>query len=169
VSGPAAIPDAHATRRLHVLLAAVVLVLATPVVAWWTVGDLSESVDRTNADYVVHPLRIDPAIEASLDTTTSILGSASLLILVTGTRRRLIDHRWWGMLLPLVLVGACCGLAFRAMTAGVHGANIGAGMVVLVGPALILLALAWSAGTLLVILRSRARPEAARTRYAGDA
>jgi hypothetical protein len=125
-----------------------------PVVTWWLVGDLSEPVDPTQADCVVHPLKLDPGIEVGPGAAGSLVGSAALVVLTVGTRQRVVDRRLWGVVLPLVVVGMFGGHAYRVMTAAVYGANIGAGMVILIAPGVVLLGLGWATATLVVIARS---------------
>jgi hypothetical protein len=132
-------------RRVHACMAAVSVVLAMRVVAWWAIGDLSEVVDRRHADYVLRPLQLGERIELGLGLGASVVAGVSLVVLAVATGRRSIERRWWAVLVPVLVVGALCGLAYRVMTAAVSGANIGAGMVVLFGPVLVVPALAWSA------------------------
>ena len=52
------------------------------------------------------------------------------------TGRRVLDPRWWTVLILLVAAACIVGLGRRALTAGVVvivGANIGAGLFVFVG------------------------------------
>lgn len=139
------LPEAQTMRRVHAPMAAVAVTLATPFVAWWTIGDLSEEVDRRHADYFLRPPQLGERVELGVGLGASVVAGASLVVLAMATRRRSIERRWWAVLVPLLVVGAFCGLAYRVMTAAVIGANIGAGMVVLFGPVLVVPALAWSA------------------------
>lgn len=55
----------------------------------------------------------------------------------------LFDARWWSVLVPLMAAGFITGAGWRVMTAGVIGANIGAGLVVLFGSPLVAALLVW--------------------------
>jgi hypothetical protein len=54
------------------------------------------------------------------------------------------DLRWWSALGPLVASAALIGFGWRAVTAQVIGANIGAGCVILFGGPLVLALLGWA-------------------------
>lgn len=56
-----------------------------------------------------------------------------MAVLTWATGRRVLDPRWWAVLILLVVAGCIVGLGRRALTAGVIGANIGAGLFVFVG------------------------------------
>jgi hypothetical protein len=126
-------------------MAAVAVTLMTPVVAWWAIGDRSETVDRRHADYFLPPLPLGESVELGLGLGASIVAGASLVVLAVATGRRSIDRRWWSVLVPLLVVGVFGGWALRIMTAAVSGANIGAGFLMLFGPVLVVPALARSA------------------------
>jgi hypothetical protein len=128
------------------LLPAATLVVAVPVAVWGLWGQQDAAGFRpSELDYAYRP----PRLPAGLDTW---LGIAALLVmvvagavLVQATRRRRLAAHWWGVLVPLMLAGAAVGVGERVLTAGVIGANIGAGLAVfLMGPAIAAL-LIWSA------------------------
>jgi hypothetical protein len=121
------------------------LISATPVVAWWVVGDLSEDVDPQNADYMVRPPPLSPAGQHAIGIVASVVVAAALGVLVTASVRRRIEPRWWGFALPLVALGICAGVSYRIVTAAVIGANIGGGMVVMTAPIVAVAALRLSA------------------------
>jgi hypothetical protein len=75
------------------------------------------------------------------------------------TLRRLLDARWWGVLVPLLAAGFIAGAGWRVMTARVIGANIGAGFVVLFGGPIFVLLVAWALvfSVFLLSLARRAR------------
>ncbi|GAB3855740.1 hypothetical protein GCM10029963_50980 [Micromonospora andamanensis] len=76
----------------------------------------------------------------------------SLVLLIRATATRKLEPRWWFVLVPLILAGVLIGLAWRIVTAGAIGANIGAGLIVLGG------------GPVLLILLGVAAVQAARLR-----
>ncbi len=59
-------------------------------------------------------------------------------------RRASADLRWLAVVLPLLAAAVLLGWGWRVLTAGVIGANIGAGLVVAFGGPLVVAALLWS-------------------------
>jgi hypothetical protein len=57
-------------------------------------------------------------------TTSALLGA---------TWRGRFPATWWGVLVPLLVAGAFCGAGWRVITAGVVGANIGGGLLLVSG------------------------------------
>lgn len=64
--------------------------------------------------------------------------------LVCLTIRRVLDARWWSVLVPLLAAGFITGAGWRVMTAEVIGANIGAGFVILFGSPVVAALLTWA-------------------------
>lgn len=126
--------------RWAVLAAALGLVLAVPVATWWLVGDLSTVQVSAGRDYAFRPWPIGPTVARAAGTGSLVVGSVTVAVLGWATLRRVLDIRWWAVLLPLGAAGFIAGAGWRVMTAGGIGANIGAGMVVLFGgPAVLVL------------------------------
>jgi uncharacterized membrane protein YfcA len=119
-----------------VVAAGIGLVLVTPVVTWWAVGDLSE--DVTDPDYLFHPLPLGPGAELAIGLAATVVALGAVVVLAVAARRRQVDRRWLAVLGPLLAAGALCGFGWRILTAGVGGANIGGGMVLLFGPWIVL-------------------------------
>ncbi len=117
--------------------AGAVLVLAVPFAVAWVVGDLSETNDP-RPDHVVRPPEIPAALELTVGALSVVLVIASTAVLVWSWRRERPEPGLLSVLLPLVAVGAILGLAWRVITAAVIGANIGAGLVMLFGPPVVL-------------------------------
>lgn len=147
---------AHGMSRHHALATTVAGVLLAPVVTWWLIGDLTET--RLNPDYIVEPPTLTTAQESVLGIAATVFEFGALLVIVSALRRRLIGLDELQVAAPLLLAGAASGLAFRVVTAGTHGANIGGSMILLVGPPFVLGMLAWSAHRLSVLKRRRANP-----------
>lgn len=127
-------------------VAGTALVLATPVATWWVVGDLTESgVDPRDADHWISPPSLTEATERVLGLGAAIVLLIATAVLVVSTFRGRVLPRWWGFALPLVGIGVFAGWSFRVVTAGVYGANIGGGFVVLVSPIVVAAGLAVSA------------------------
>ncbi|GIJ34179.1 hypothetical protein ACIBQ2_03595 [Micromonospora sediminimaris] len=143
-------------RGLAVLVVA--LLLSTPVVTAWLVGDLTGEAARRLAaegeslDYAVEPVSLGATGDRVLVVVASALLLASLALLIGATVTRKLDPRVWSALVPLLVAGVLIGLAWRIVTAGAIGANIGAGLVVLGG------------GPVLLILLGVAAVQAARLR-----
>lgn len=136
--------DTDLVRRAQVV-PGVALVVAAPVVAWWGVGDLSEDVDPNHADYAMRPPPLSGSAELCLGAAASVVALVALAALAVATRRGLVARRWWGFVLPLVAIGVFAGIGYRVMTAAVIGANIGAGLVIVFSPFVVIPALALSA------------------------
>ncbi|MEV4710400.1 hypothetical protein [Micromonospora sp. NPDC049374] len=131
-------------RGLAVLVVA--LLLSTPVVTAWLVGDLTGEAARRLAaegeslDYAVEPVSLGATGDRVLVVVASALMLVSLALLIRATVTRKLDPRLWFALVPLIVAGVLIGLAWRIVTAGAIGANIGAGLVVLGGgPVLLIL------------------------------
>jgi membrane protein implicated in regulation of membrane protease activity len=65
-------------------------------------------------------------------------------VLGWATLRRLLDIRWWAVLALLLAAGFIAGAGWWVMTAGVIGANIGAGWVIISGGPILLMLLVWA-------------------------
>lgn len=121
--------------------AAIVLGLAVPVVTWWLIGDLSTA-RPDDADYVIRPLvRISAGAARVLGIVSLVLAVAAAGWLSWASVHSGFDLRWWSVLGPLLALGMLLGLGWRVFTAGVIGANIGAGLYAFfVGPIILALA-----------------------------
>ncbi|HEY3483714.1 MAG TPA: hypothetical protein VGL02_33035 [Streptomyces sp.] len=120
--------------RAILLLSAAVLVTAVPVAVWGLMGqDDSQGLPPSELDYAVTP----PAVPAHLDLPIGLAGLAlaalAAALLVRGSLRRAFDPRWWQVLAPIVATGVIGAWCYRVLTAGVIGANIGAGIAVALG------------------------------------
>ncbi|MBX7264763.1 hypothetical protein KIF24_00970 [Micromonospora sp. Llam7] len=144
-------------------LLVVALLLSTPVVTGWLLGDLTGEAARQLAaegeslDYAVEPVGLGEVGDRVLVVVAGALMVMSLGLLIRATATRRLDPRWWFVLVPLVLAGALIGLAWRIATAGAIGANIGAGLVVLVGGPVLLVLLGVAAVQAFRLRRRRNR------------
>ncbi len=125
-----------AERRL-VAVAVVAIVLATPLAVWWVVGDVSE-VTGPYADYLFEPPSISTAAETSLGVAAVLAVAASAATLMWAHRRQNFSRRRVLSVGCLLLVGVIAGYGYRVLTAGVSGANIGGGLVLFFGSAMII-------------------------------
>ncbi len=155
---------AVASRSSHVgrvvRVAGPALVAAVPVVTWWLVGDLSTVSLADDPDYAFRPMTLSPMTERAVGIASLALAVGAVAVLAWATRRRALDRRWWTVLGLLAAAGCIVGLGWRVLTAGVIGANIGAGLFILVGgpvvAALVLFALARS--VFLLVRANRRHP-----------
>jgi len=134
----------RAVARWVALSAAAGLVLAFPVATWWLVGDLSTVPASEHPDFAFRPFDISRGTERAAGLASALLAAVMLLMLVWFTVRHLFDARWWTVLVPLMAAGFIAGAGWRVMTAGVIGANIGAGFVIMVGGPLVAALLVWA-------------------------
>jgi hypothetical protein len=112
-------------------VAMVALIVAVPVATWWAVGDLST--DLPDPDYQIRPVAIGHTTEQVAGVTAAVLAVAAVVTLIHAGRAGRFDRRWWPVLVELMVAGTLCGAGWRVLTAGVIGANIGAGLVLWVG------------------------------------
>jgi hypothetical protein len=129
--------------------------VAVPVAVWWLVGDLSSPVPPgTDYDYMVRPPAISPGVELAIGAGALTVAGGTLALLVWASARRRFDRRWWGALLPVLAAGAVAGFGWRVVTAGTIGPNIGGGLTLLVGGAVVAVLLLWAAIWSFRLLRS---------------
>lgn len=128
-----------------VLVGAIGLFLGATVATWHFVGDQSTTAPD-KASYVLHPIPISPQIEhaAGIGGIAMTIGAASWL--TWAAVQHGYDLRWWLVFGPALAAAMLIGLAWRVMTAGGIDANIGAGILVLIGGPVLLILLAWAIG-----------------------
>ena len=123
------------------VLAFLVMVCATPVAVWWAVGDWS--LDASELDYAVRPFALSGAAQTAIGVVASLLTTvAGVALWRRGALRR--DRRWFGVLFPLLVIGVLAAVGWRIVTAGVIGANIGAGFVIIFGVPLAAVVIMWA-------------------------
>lgn len=144
--------------RWSVRAASCAVTVATPVAAWWVVGDQSTVPEDEGPDYFLRPFAIDARIEMAAGIGALALAVVAVAILIAATRTRRMDPSWWAALVPVIIAGVFIGLGWRALTAGVIGANIGAGMVALFGGPVVAMLLTWAiAWSAVLLIRARRR------------
>lgn len=114
-----------------------------------------------------------------MDPTTKLLTGVMAVTVVVAAAFALVltDHdwrflrRWSTVVAPLMAVGAICGGGWAVMTAPVIGANIGAGLVLLGAPPLVLALVVWALARWCWLVTRRSGPPGSpgsgRTRGAG--
>jgi hypothetical protein len=112
-------------------LAAFVLLATTPVLVVWFIGPTT--VDDVHPHYAMGPYPVPVALERIAAVSSLFLAIASVAALVWSWRTEPPRPGWASVVAPLVVVGAIIGLAYRALTAAVIGANIGAAIMVIFG------------------------------------
>ncbi|MBA2283730.1 MAG: hypothetical protein H0W25_21185 [Acidimicrobiia bacterium] len=138
-------------RRRPLTLATAASVAASPFATWWACGDLSEEHEVLDHSFRAPDLPV--AVEAGVGGAAVAVVVGAVVLAATEARRRPLDRLWLRVVITLVLCGAVVGFGGRVLTAGVVGANIGAGMFLLfVFPAVVLVA-----GTALVRATTLAR------------
>jgi hypothetical protein len=129
--------------RLLATVAAVLAVLAVPVVTWWLVGDQSTT-SQDAADYVLRPpFRFSNRVTRALGTGALVVTVAAAAVLVVASASHSFDARWWSVVGPLLLLGILLAMGWRVLTAGVIGANIGAGLFVFFAGPITLALVGW--------------------------
>ena len=133
--------------RSDSVFGSLMLIAATPVAAWWLIGDQSEA--GPGADYyMVKPLDLGDS------GSRHVVGAIALVIAIGGLvlvlragpipqRRLWAWHRALGL---IVLAEVLVTAMYRTMTAGVIGANIGGGMALFFGSPVVgvILGMAWN-------------------------
>jgi hypothetical protein len=117
---------------------------ASPVLTWWLVGDLSEPERAGGLDYLFEPLPLSSTQENLIVGTAAVASVASAAVLILRLHRHQVRYVDVRVLVPLVLIGFYCGISWRTVTAGVHGANIGGGLALLALPLVLLVGALWT-------------------------
>lgn len=123
-------------RRSHALALMAMVVVLSPVVTWWLLGDLSE--DVVDPDYMIRPPDLTGGQQLMIGGGATAVAVVAVGMVFVAVRRRTVTPAEIRAVVPLLVAGAFCGLAWRILTAGVIGANIGGGMVLVFGPFFVL-------------------------------
>lgn len=122
-----------------VTVSMIVAIVATPVIAWWRIGDLSDS---TSMPAALHYKFRFPDVPSPLAVAIVALALGALVIslgvLATATARRDMSPRWWIPLLVAMTTGTALAWCGRATTSGSLDANIGAGVGIVLAVILVL-------------------------------
>jgi len=151
-------PD-RSSRGLRVVswVAAALAIASFPFAVWWLMGDVSTVPVSDDPDYMFRPPHIDPAVGRTVGTVAVTVFLVAIAIVAYATIRRSFTAQRWAITGPLLLSGFIVGAGERIMTAGVIGANIGGGFVLLFGTPLVAVGLAWSIGGSAYLRRRRAQ------------
>jgi hypothetical protein len=121
-------------RSTWVRLSAVLFVLSCAGVAWYWAGDLSEQVEPEFADYLWHPWEWLLVHEDLVGVMSTLVFVAAGVALVVARRRSEATPSTLAAVAVAALFAAWLGLGYRVLTAGVNGANIGGGGILLLTP-----------------------------------
>jgi hypothetical protein len=107
-----------------------VFFVSLSVACAWIIGDLSSpGFTRDELDYTYGPVDIP----FGLGMFASVVLMASASILLKALRGRVLAGAWLPFLVFLAGASVMIGFAFRVFTAGVIGADIGAGLLMIFG------------------------------------
>ncbi len=129
-------PAGTARSSPAIVAASVAVVLALPAAAYAAVGDQS-STAPPYADHLWHPPSWSERDVRAVGVAAAIVALAGLGVLVRAARRRELPRVVAVIDGLLVVAGLVVALGSRVLTAGVTGANIGGGMVLMFGPPLV--------------------------------
>ena len=125
------------------------IVLAGFPVAWWTIGDLSETDDGFGLDYNFGRVRFDRRTETAVATSGLVVVAAASVRLLKLSIDGAIPQLWTLAVAELLVADFLAAGCARVLTAGTHGANIGGGMVLFYGRPILLAA--YGVGLVLIV------------------
>ena len=133
-------------RRGHVVAAVVVIAVVSPITTWWRVGDLSCSCPSRHGslDYAIEAPTLSSTTANLIGGGSTAVGFVALVVVADALRRRIVAFSDIRIAIPLVAAGVYAGLAWRTETAGVIGANIGGGIMLLGAPFVGVFLLIWA-------------------------
>lgn len=134
---PGAPPD---TNPWWAHCAAIGLAVAAPSASWSWVGDRSIAGD--DLDYLWTPPALTQSQESAIFAASTLLVAVALAVLLAGQAMRLLRPPLLAGCAVVTAFGLLLGAGYRVVTAGVIGANIGGGLVLLAAIPATLLALA---------------------------
>ncbi|MGD9792393.1 MAG: hypothetical protein AB7V43_02830 [Acidimicrobiia bacterium] len=150
IKPPSTPVEVTAARRVGQWAAALMVVLSSPGATYWMVGDQSSRVEPgVQLDYSMRPPDWSPSAIAATGIVSLIAFVIGAIHLAFEVRRHRLDGRWLLVNMILASIGFVWAGAYRVMTAGVIGANIGGGLAILFGPPVTVFLLA-AAGVLTV-------------------
>ncbi len=128
--------------------------LALPAAVWWIIGDQTDSsIAGDSLDHMLEPLPLSGNVELGVGVAAVAVVVACSVVLVVRAHRQAWDRLWLGPLAAAASAAVITGYGCRVVTAGVIGANIGAGLAFFVIPPLVLILLVTA-----VVLAVRLRP-----------
>lgn len=122
--------------RVHYMLAVACLAMATPILAWWAIGDLSTK-EGIGAFHTLGPYHFDPHLELIIGGTAAAIAIIALAVVAFRAASGGMNKRLWAIIICVCGSGLIGAVAWRFQTAGVDGENIGGDLAALVAPCLI--------------------------------
>jgi hypothetical protein len=107
------------------------MVATTPLIAFWVIGDQSRQGGKNDLDYI-YRISVAPTVVLITGVLSSLDFVAAARFLFAN-RPLSGDRRAAQLVALLMLAGVVLAFGARIVTAGVIGANIGGGFLVLVG------------------------------------
>lgn len=105
--------------------------VAVPVATWFLVGYLAE---EGGTDHFFEVPQLDRPVEILLGTLAALIALIAGWGFLGRFRSWLIDDGWWRVYSRLLACGVFVAVGARIVTAGSGGANIGGGMLLVLGP-----------------------------------
>ena len=141
------------------MVASVVGALALPVAAYFVVGDQSTTEVANNPDYMWRPPSWSQAGVAAAGSVCVGVVVVAVAVLVRERRRQRLADATVATVLLVAFAGLAVGGGYRVLTAGVIGANIGGGLVLLFGTPLVVALLGVAAFVSIAARRGRGPAE----------
>jgi len=117
--------------RLAPTLAITGVIACAPLAAWISGFVSTSKVDDIGADYMMRPLGWSTAARTTVGVLSLVIvATAALVVFLTRSKSTLIAP---GVLAPLAAGSAFLGVTYHVVTAPVIGANIGGGLIVMLG------------------------------------
>lgn len=118
--------------------------MATPFLAWFAIGEVSDGPSRE-----LGPYHVGPESGYAVGGVAAMIAAAAIGVLVIRTRQGVVDWRSWGVVAALAAAGALGAYGWRVLTGSYTGAPLGVAFVWLLDPPLIaglLVVAVWLAG-----------------------
>lgn len=128
------------TRRVVQVIGVVTGLLMLAPLTWWLTEQLPdefEGRDTGFADYLWEPPDLSDGDRRTIAIGSAVAVAAGAFVLIEGLRSGTIRRRWVGVVVPLAALSTYAGLTYSVATAPVTGANIGGGLLLLIGYALV--------------------------------
>ncbi len=106
--------------------------LTSAATTWWLVGDLTETTSGS-ITYAIEPPDISTGWVRAIGIASAVIGGIAVAASLYGSATARWDPGWRWVVAMVAGAGMIVGYGWRVMTAGVAGANQGAGLVVLLG------------------------------------
>ncbi|MEM9656496.1 MAG: hypothetical protein AAGA65_30750 [Actinomycetota bacterium] len=110
--------------------ALLVLVVSLPIATWWIVPVVSHP---RATDYMIEPLPLSARQQNTAGGVALVLVAVAAAMVFSAPGRRSLRRHEREASVPLVVAGLYTGTAYQIATSPTIGANIGGGLLVLVG------------------------------------